>query len=68
MAEILHRSARTTPRVRAELKASEERTGRLAHRYRLSRTTVAKWRSRTMTAGLRWDLALRSALYASRVS
>src|SRR4249920_3517463 len=50
MADILHGSARTTPRVRAELQASKEATGNLARRYGLSRTTVAKWRSRTTTA------------------
>jgi len=50
MADILHGSARTTPRVRAELQASKETTGSLARRYGLSRTTVAKWRSRTTTA------------------
>jgi len=50
MADILHGSARTTPRVRAELQASKETAGSLARRYGLSRTTVAKWRSRTTTA------------------
>ena len=50
MADILHGSARTTPRVRAELQASKETAGSLARRYGLSRTTVAKWRLRTTTA------------------
>ena len=50
MADILHGSARTTPRVRSELQASKETTGSLARRYGLSRATVAKWRSRTTTA------------------
>ena len=50
MADILHGSARTTPRVRSELQASKETTGRLARRYGLSRTTVTKWRSRATTA------------------
>jgi hypothetical protein len=45
MADILHGSARTTPRVRSELQASKETTGSLARRYGLSRATVAKWRS-----------------------
>ena len=49
MAGSLHGSARTTPRVRAELQASKEKTSALAQRYGLSRTTVAKWRSRTTT-------------------
>jgi transposase-like protein len=38
MADILHGSARTTPRVRAELQASKETSGSLARRYGLSRT------------------------------
>ena len=45
MAGSPHGSARTTPRVRAELQASQEATGILASRYGLSRTTVAKWRT-----------------------
>ena len=49
MAGSLHGSARTTPRVRAELQASQETSGALAKRYGLSRTTVAKWRARTTT-------------------
>lgn len=47
MASILHGSARTTPRVRAELQASKEAASVLAKRYGLSRTTVNKWRSRS---------------------
>jgi hypothetical protein len=50
MANVLHGSARTTPRVRAELQASQEKTSILAERYGLSRTTVTKWRARTSTA------------------
>jgi len=49
VAGSLHGSARTTPRVRAELQASKEKTGTLAVRYGLSRTTVIKWRARTTT-------------------
>ena len=49
MAAVLHGSARTTPRVRAELQASQEATSTLAQRYGLSRTTVATWRTRTTT-------------------
>ena len=49
MANMLHGSARTTPRVRAELQRSKEKTSVLAQRYGLSRTTVTKWRSRTTT-------------------
>src|ERR687889_2031130 len=46
----LHGSARTTPRVRAELQASEESARALAARYGLNPKTVAKWRGRTGTA------------------
>ena len=53
MADILHGSARTTPRVRAELQASKEKTGILARRYGLSRATVSKWRDRSSTADAR---------------
>ena len=49
MAGSLHGSARTTPRVRAELQASQEKTSILAQRYGLSRTTVTKWRERSTT-------------------
>ena len=47
---MLHGSARTTPRIRAELQRSQEKTSVLAQRYGLSRSTVTKWRSRTRTA------------------
>ena len=50
MAAGLHGSARTTPRVRAELEASQEPTRVLAARYKLNPKTVAKWRQRTTTA------------------
>src|SRR4028118_1439079 len=50
MAAGLHGSARTTPRVRAELQASQEATGVLAARYGLNPKTVTKWRKRTTTA------------------
>jgi transposase InsO family protein len=46
----LHGSARTTPRVRAELQASQESTRALAARYGLNPKTVAKWRARQTTA------------------
>ena len=50
MAAGLHGSARTTPRVRAELQRAEEGTRALAARYGLNPKTVAKWRNRTTTA------------------
>lgn len=51
MAAGLHGSARTTPRVRAELtEASQASTRRLAAQYGLNAKTVAKWRARSTTA------------------
>jgi transposase InsO family protein len=50
MATGLHGSARTTPRVRAELQASQASTRALAARYGLNPKTVAKWRGRVGTA------------------
>jgi len=49
MGSVLHGSARTTPRLRAELQASQESTRSLAARYGLNPKTVAKWRERTTT-------------------
>src|SRR4051794_25664487 len=50
MAAGLHGSARTTPRVRAELQAAQGATRALAARYGLNPKTIAKWRRRTTTA------------------
>ena len=50
MAPGLHGSARTTPRVRAELQAAQATTRSLAARHGLNPKTVAKWRKRTTTA------------------
>ena len=50
MAAGLHGSARTTPRVRAELQAAQATTRRLAARYGLNPKAVAKWRHRATTA------------------
>jgi Integrase core domain len=49
MAAVLHGSARTTPRVRAELQTSKESTRTLAARYGLNPKTVTKWRGRQST-------------------
>ena len=49
MAGVLHGSARTTPRIRAELQASKESSRSLAAQYGLNPKTVAKWRKRTVT-------------------
>ncbi len=50
MAAGVHGSARTTPRVRAELQASQAATRVLAARYGPNPKTVRKWRKRTTTA------------------
>jgi transposase len=52
LATSLHGAARTTPRVRAELQASQESSQALAARYGLNAKTVAKWRQRSSTADL----------------
>lgn len=49
MASVLHGSARTTPRLRAEFQASKESTRTLAARYGVNPKTVAKWRARKTT-------------------
>ena len=50
MGSVLHGCARTTPRIRAELQASQESTRSLAARHCLNQKTVKKWRSRITTA------------------
>lgn len=48
MSEV-HAQARTTPRTRAEIKASTESVAKLAERYDLSRATARKWKHRDST-------------------
>ena len=48
----IHPQARTTPRIRAEIQASNEGTAELARRYNISEPTVAKWKARTSLADL----------------
>ena len=50
MASVLHGSARTTPRIRAEFKAAKTPARLLASQYGLNVKTVLKWRNRTETA------------------
>jgi len=50
VASVLHGSARTTPRIRAELKAAQAPARLLASQYGLNVKTVVKWRGRTETA------------------
>jgi hypothetical protein len=47
---VLHGCARTTPRRRAELQASQASTRASARRYGLNPKTVAEWRTRATTA------------------
>ena len=49
MASVLHGSARTTPRIRAELKAAKAPARLLASQYGLNVKTVLKWRGRVET-------------------
>ena len=49
MGGILNGSARTTPRIRAELQASQASTRSLAAEYGLNPKTVRKWRGRATT-------------------
>ncbi len=46
MAQLLHGSATTTARTRAEFQGSEESVAVLARRYGANPKTVAKWRDR----------------------
>ena len=50
MRSVLHGSARTTPRIRSELQASQESSRTLATRYGLNAKTVHKRRKRSTTA------------------
>lgn len=43
----LHKGARTTPRVRAEIAASNDAVATLAQRFCISPATVLKWKHRT---------------------
>jgi hypothetical protein len=61
MAVVLHGSARTTPRVRAELQASKGTTGVLARRYGLSRATVKSGVRVPKPATRRWGRTIRAA-------
>ena len=46
----LHKCSRTTPAIRAELRAATGSDAELARRYNLSRMTVRKWRNRCDSA------------------
>ena len=48
----LHKQARTTPAVRAEIAASTEPVSSLAARFGITPATVYKWKGRTSTADL----------------
>ena len=44
----LHKNARTTPAVRAEIAASNEPAGVLAQRFGITERTVYKWKKRSV--------------------
>ena len=50
MASVLHGSARTTPRIRAELQAAQTPSRAIALQYGINPKTVLKWRRRSTTA------------------
>ena len=61
MASVLHGSARTTPRIRAELKAAKAPARLLATQYGLNVKTVLKWRNRDRRPPmLQWDQSRRA--------
>jgi transposase len=43
----LHKNARTTPAIRAELQQSKLSDRQLAKRFNISRTTARKWKNRS---------------------
>jgi len=48
----IHPQARTTPLVRAEIKASSDSTAALARRYNITKATVRKWKGRAQADDL----------------
>jgi len=50
MASVLHGSARTTPRIRAELQTAQTPSRAAARQYGINPKTVLKWRRRSTTA------------------
>ena len=44
----MHKNARTTPAVRAEIATSNETAGVLAQRYGITEQTVYKWKKRSV--------------------
>jgi len=50
MASVLHGSARTTPRIRAELQAAQAPSRAIALQYGINPKTVLKWRRRSTIA------------------
>ena len=62
MAAVLHGSARTTPRVRAELQAAQASSRALAAQHGLNPKTVLKWRKRSVTVDAPMGPKPRSAV------
>ncbi len=61
MAQLLHGSATTTARTRAEVQWSEESVAALAWRHGVNPKTVAKWRSRHTVGDLPLGLRERKS-------
>lgn len=49
---VLHKNARTTPAVRAEIAASSESASVLAQRFGITEQTVYKWKKRSVSITL----------------
>jgi len=62
VASVLHGSARTTPRIRAELKAAQAPARLLASQYGLNVKTVLKWRNRAETTDARMGPESKSTI------
>ncbi len=46
MVQILHKCAKTTERIRAEIQQSKESINKVAKKYNINQKTVVKWRNR----------------------
>ena len=62
MGSSLHGSARTTPRVRAELQAAQASSRAIAKAYGINPKTVLKWRNRDATADATMEPKPRSTV------
>jgi transposase InsO family protein len=67
MAQVLHGSATTTARIRAQIQSSQEPIATLARRLGLDRKTVRKWRSRSSICDLPMGPTQRKSAVLSEV-